>query len=378
MDPLAETVLQFGTGKFLRAFADLFIDQANKAGRAVGRLVVVQSTGDSRANLINRQDGRYHVLIRGLANGEIVDRVEEVESISRALVAAEQWPDVLAVARSPQLRYLISNTAEVGYTLDAADQPSDAPPHSWPAKLLLILRERFAAGLPGVTILPCELFEDNADLLLQLVLRMAATWQQPQELSHWLQTACAWRNTLVDRIVASRPADHALSDRDALLTVTEPFAFWAIETRTGKAGLFEHPAITLAENIKPYFLRKVRILNAAHTALLSQALPRGFTTVREAVLDPQIAAWLNRLLFEEIVPVLEGRVEAPEAFARQTLERFRNPFLEHKLSDIGAYHQNKVAIRLQPTQAEFVDQFGRRPALLDEAVAWSASPQAPR
>src|SRR5580704_17497423 len=95
MDPLAETVLQFGTGKFLRAFADLFIDQANRAGQAVGRVVVVQSTGDSRANLINRQKGRYHVLIRGRADGRLIDQVEEVESISRALAAAGQWLEVL-------------------------------------------------------------------------------------------------------------------------------------------------------------------------------------------------------------------------------------------------------------------------------------------
>ena len=93
-------------------------------------------------------------------------------------------------------------------------------------------------------------------------------------------------------------------------------------------------------------------------------------TVREAVCDPDIAGWLNRLLFEEVVPTLEGRVEAPEAFARQVLERFRNPFLEHQFKDIAAYHDAKVKIRLVPTRAEFVDKFGRVPKLLDEAISW--------
>ncbi|HMC89570.1 MAG TPA: altronate dehydrogenase, partial [Gemmataceae bacterium] len=69
MSMLPETVLQFGSGKFLRAFADLFIDLANKEDQAVGRVVVVQSTGDSRASLLNQQGGRYHVLVRGLADG---------------------------------------------------------------------------------------------------------------------------------------------------------------------------------------------------------------------------------------------------------------------------------------------------------------------
>jgi tagaturonate reductase len=79
---------------------------------------------------------------------------------------------------------------------------------------------------------------------------------------------------------------------------------------------------------------------------------------------------LNRLLFEEIVPTLDGRVEAPESFARQVLERFRNPFLEHQFRDIAAYHEAKVTIRLAPTRAEFIEKFGRVPKLLEEAISW--------
>ncbi len=113
----------------------------------------------------------------------------------------------------------------------------------------------------------------------------------------------------------------------------------------------------------------MRILNAAHTALVCQARPRGFHTVREAVEDHELGAWLNRLLFEEIVPALEGRVDGPETFARQTLERFRNPFLEHKLSDIALHHETKVKVRLVPTRDDFIARFHRRPAVLDALLA---------
>ncbi len=97
--------------------------------------------------------------------------------------------------------------------------------------------------------------------------------------------------------------------------------------------------------------------------MVHQARRRGIATVREAVDDPEIGKWLDRLLFDEIVPTLEGRVEAPEQFARQTLERFRNPFLEHKFTDIAVYHDAKVKIRLVPTRAEFIAKFGRTPPL---------------
>ncbi len=370
METLPETVLQFGSGKFLRGFADLFIHQANVEGQRVGRVVVVQTTGAERADRLSRQGGRYRVLVRGLSGGAVVDRVEESASISRALVASQRWPDVLAVARSPELRYLISNTAEAGYTLDPADRPTDAPPRSFPGKLLLILAERFRAGLPGAAVLPCELFEGNADLLRGLLLKLASEWGLPGGLKPWLEGGCTWHNALVDRIVCNpRPGDPRLAGDD-MAVEAEPYALWAIEAKGG-ARLLRNPAIRVTEDVKPFFLRKVRILNAAHTALCSQAVPRGIALVREALADAEIETWLKRLLFEEIVPVLEGRVEDPVAFAHQTLERFRNPFLDHQFSDILTYHEQKVRIRLVPTRDEFAAKFGRRPPLLSDAIAWS-------
>jgi tagaturonate reductase len=369
MNDLPETILQFGSGKFLRGFVDYFVHQANASGQGVGRVVVVQSTGDRRADLLNQQRGRYHVAVRGLLDGKRIDRVEEVNSVSRALIAAKQWDEVLHVAASPQLKYIVCNTAEAGYALDPQDSKDSRPPHSFPARLLRVLEARFRARQPAPTLLPCELFEGNADLLRGLILKLAGDWQLDGEFCRWVENSCSWHNALVDRIVCNPDAVLPGTEGDALLTVTEPFAFWAVEDRAGKGGLFQHPAILRAPDVRPYFLRKVRILNAAHTAMASKAHPRGVRTVLDAMNDADIGRWVERLLFEEIVPTLEGRVDGPETFARQTLERFRNPFLEHKIQDILAYHAEKVKIRLVPTRAEFVAKFGRNPPLLDEALA---------
>ena len=369
MDPLPETILQFGTGKFLRGFADLFLHQANQEGQAVGRVVAVQTTGEERARLLQAQGGRYHVVVRGLADGRLVERVEESASISRALMAGRQWDEVLAVARAPELRYVLSNTAEAGYNLDPQDRPGMAPPRSFPGKLLLALWGRFRAGRPGVDLLPCELFEHNADRLQRTVLDLAASWGLPEDLRRWLRAECRWHNALVDRIVTLQPVDDPRLAGDALSVVAEPYALWAIEVKEGAPGRFRHPAVLATPDVNPYFLRKVRILNAAHTAMAVKARARGLRTVLEAMNDREVSAWLERLLFEEVLPTLEGRVAGPEAFARQTLERFRNPFLAHKISDILTYHDERVKIRLVPTRDEFVAKFGRRPPLLDEAIA---------
>lgn len=363
-----ETILQFGTGRFLRAFADLFVQELNDSPTPIGRVAMIQSTGRDRAAAFQAQGGHYRVAIRGLGEGQTIDRTVEVRSVSRALAAEQDWPEVLRLARSPSLRLVVSNATEAGYALDPNDSPAASPPRSFPAKLLAVLRARFEAGLAGLTILPCELLEDNAARLRQLVEQQAAAWGLPDPLLHWLEGECQWTSTLVDRIVSAPRPDDPLAAKDLLYAVAEPFALWLIQARAPLGGLEAHPAVRCVQRLGPYHLRKVRILNAAHTALVAKAMPRGFQTVRQAVLDPEIGAWLGRLLLEEIVPVLEGRTENPEQFARQTLERFANPFLEHRLADIALHHEVKLQTRLVPTYREYVARFGRAPQLLGELV----------
>jgi tagaturonate reductase len=375
--PLPETILQFGAGRFLRAFADMFVHQANQEGQEVGRIVVVQSTGVDRAALLNRQGGQYHVLIRGLARGSVVDRMESVASISRALVANSQWHEVLALARSPHLRVVLSNTTEVGYALDPTDKVDSIPPLSFPAKLLMVLKERCEANLPGLAIVPCELREHNADCLQKLLLEQAAAWSLPQSFSQWLKKACSWHNTLVDRIVAGPPHDHPMSGSDSLLTVCEPYALWAIKFPDGQKPFAHHPNICWTQDVQPFFLRKVRLLNGAHTALVIKAGLDRFKTVKEAMSDAALSTWLERLLFDEIVPTIDERVEGAAHFARDVLERFRNPFLDHKLKDIAAYHEDKVKVRLVPTFEEYQAKFGKAPPLLAEVLKAPVSPQSP-
>lgn len=360
--------MQFGAGNFLRAFVDVFVDRANALGQGVGRVLVVQSTPGARAAQLNAQGGRYHVLTRGIEKGQEVDRVDEVASISRALVAAEQWEEVLAAARSPELRFVVSNTTEAGLVLEEKEPPLGAGvPWSFPAKLLDVLRARFEAGLAGLAILPCELVEENGQVLRGLVLEQARRWGLDAETARWVGEECRWCDTLVDRIVSGRPAEHPLLASDPLLTVAEPYALWAIAA-PGGLDFCEDAAIRVVDDVTPYALRKVRLLNGAHTALVCRALPEGKVMVRQALEDEKTRAWLERLLFEELLPPVEDRVEGGRAFAGAVLERFANPFLEHKLQDIALHHDTKVQTRLLPTYNEYLQTQGRQPPLLTEIL----------
>ena len=367
-DALNETVLQFGTGKFLRAFVDLFVHELNQKDAPVGRVVVVQSTGGDRARAFGDRDGRYHVALRGLRQGRPIDETIQVQSVGRALAADDDWTNVLEVGRGRALQAIVSNTTEAGYALDPREKSTDSPPRSFPGKLLSVLKARFEAAAPGVSILPCELLDRNAERLLDLVVQTARRWELSGDLIDWIRSECTWHNTLVDRIVSAPSPDDALAADDPLFAVAEPFALWLIEGRPRASALMNHPAIRQVDRLEPYHLRKVRILNGAHTALVAKAVPAGFQIVREAVLDGEIGSWLRTLLFEEIVPTLEGRTEDPRGFAREVLQRFANPFLDHRLADIALHHDVKIKTRLTPTYEEFLAKFGRAPRLLEEVL----------
>ena len=369
MSALPETILQFGAGRFLRAFVDRFVQNANDAGNEVGRVVIVQSTAGQRADRLNAQPDGFHVVVRGFSDGDVVERTEPVRSVSRALVAEGQWADVLTLARSPSLKFVVTNATEAGYAVDPADRLDSSPPRSLPAKLARVLWERFESRGAPVTLLPCELIEGNATNLLAIVQGIAREWSLPQSFIEWLARDCVWLNNLVDCIVTPGPTDHSLSESDKLLVSAEPFALWAIQRpATGDAKLFDHPAIQIVDDLTPYYLRKVRILNGLHTAMATKFRPAGFETVLQVVSDRAALRWLRALCFEEIVPTIAWRVEDAALFADQTFERFRNPFLAHRLADILMNHEAKVKVRLQPTFDEYLKLFGRPPRKLAEVL----------
>lgn len=362
-----ETILQFGTGRFLRAFVDRFVHEANVLGQNIGSVVIVQSTGTDAADQLNASRGIYHIAVRGLEGGKEVRR-DEVASISRALAASRDWDEILKIARSPELKFIVSNTTEKGYDLSPEDHVGSTPPASFPAKLLAVLKARCAAGQPAPTIIPCELRDNQADELRDIVAKLAESWKLPPAVIDYARDHCVWLNTLVDRIVVEGPKDHPLAGKDPLLVMAEPFAFFALQSKPGAQPFIEHPAIVRPPDVRPYFLRKVRILNAAHTALVTRARHRNHQTVIQAMRDPELAGWLETLLFEEIVPAVQDDVDGAELFARQTLERFRNPFLAHKIADILKNHEMKVQIRLAPSRDDFRRRFSREPQLLNEVL----------
>lgn len=364
-----ETVLQFGAGRFLRAFVDRFLQHVADAGRSAGKAVVVQSTAGSRADLLAQHPEGYQVLVRGMSGGELVDRVERVGTVSRALLADRDWAEVLQVAISPDLKTIVTNATEAGYALSGGEQLSATAAETMPGRLTQTLFARFVAMGAPLVILPCELIERNADKLKELVRTQAAQWSLGDEFAAWL-LECQWLNNLVDCIVTVPPPDHPLTAQDPLLVCVEPYALWAIEWKAPVAPFLTHPAIRYVTDLQPFYLRKVRILNGTHTAMASKFLPAGFKTVHEVLSNAEAIRWVRGLIFEEIVPTIASKVDDVAEFADATFDRLRNPFLNHRLSDIVMNHAAKVQVRLQPTYDEYVRLFGKPPRRISEVLDW--------
>lgn len=380
---LPEKVVQFGTGAFLRGFIDAYIDEANRRGQFGGRIVAVSSTegGGARDARLSEQDGLFTLVTRGVENGKIVQEQRVVASVSRALSARQQWASVLQCARSPRIEVVVSNTTEVGIALDEGDAFEASPPRSFPGKLTRFLYERaktFAfARSKGVVVVPCELIERNGEVLRGIVLELSRRWSLGQRFIEWIEQSVPFCDTLVDRIVPGAPSaedaatlEAALGYHDALLTTAEPYRLFAIQAdaavsqRLPFTGL---PGVVITDDVRPYRERKVRLLNGAHTIMVPAALLCGLETVGEAAKHEQIASFVRRAMFEEIVPT----VDAPGAstFAEEVLDRFANPFIQHSLWDIAFQASMKMRVRVVPSVVRHAELNGRVPSSLAFALA---------
>jgi len=380
-----ETVLQFGTGGFLRGFVDAFLDAALRDGLYGGRVVVVGSTGSGRTAALNAQDGLYTVRVQGLGDdGTPLQTTRVMGAVSRAISSQDDWNSVLDLATVPALDLVVSNTTEVGIRLDEDDRPDRNPPRSFPGKLTAFLHARAEAfdydEEAGLVILPCELVTDNGDRLHEIIHTLSEQWGYGPRFAAWLDDANHFCNTLVDRIVPGAPPDDVLADwqadlgyRDQLVIAAETYRLWAIEADPNNEALRDRLAwtdvddgIVLTDDIAPYRERKVRILNGTHTIAVPAAYLAGADTVHEATQDPLIGPFMRRVM-AEIAPTLDAPGAA--SFADAVWRRFSNPFIEHRLLDITFQATTKLGVRVVPTLQRYATRHEHVPPAISLGFA---------
>lgn len=376
-------VVQFGTGNFLRGFADWMVDILNEKTDFNGAVHLVQTKGQSVPVSFVEQDFLYHVWQRGISKGETIDQVRLVSCVAGINNPELDYSGFLDLAAQPELKYVISNATEAGVYFDLNDVDFAQCPKAFPGKLTAFLYSRFlhVAGdtKKGLVILPCELIANNGTTLREIVLSYADLWQLTPKFLTWLDTSCVFCNTLVDRIVPGFPKENVLElesktcFRDDWAVVAEPYHFWAIQGpdylkdvfQTEKTGL----EVDIVEDLAGFQTRKVRILNGAHTAIVALAYLSGFRTVRETVENTEMGKIIQTIVFDEIIPSMDLPKEELHGYAAAVFDRFRNPFIRHELISISLNSVSKFRVRVLPSILSYQEKTGSLPPNLMRSFA---------
>ncbi len=376
-------LIQFGEGNFLRGFVDWMVDVMNEKTPFNGNIKIIQPIPQGMADMINAQHGLYHVLLQGLQDGKTVQETRLITCVDSVINPYDDYKVYLELAANPDLKFIVSNTTEAGITFDPEDKSFIRLPVTFPGKLTSLLYQRFMKfdGEPdkGLVIIPCELIDKNGIQLKGCILQYAQLWQLSEDFIAWIHEANYFCNTLVDRIVPGFPKDDIdkiqkdLDYEDNLVVKAEPFHLWVIEGPEELEEIFPAAKANLkvkfVEDQSPYRTRKVRILNGAHTALVPVAYLYGLRTVREAVENPTVGAFIKETIFDEIIPTLDLPKEELEQFANDVLDRFMNPFIHHELISISLNSVSKFKVRVLPSLLAYHEKTGKWPMNLTHAFA---------
>jgi tagaturonate reductase len=290
-------------------------------------------------------------------------------------VAEQQWAEILQLAASPTIQVIASNVTEAGVTLESGDRPDMMPPRGFAARVAQMLYRRWQASRADVALVPCELLENNGRIVRDLVIRQSHEWKLETPFLSWLERSVHFANTLVDRIVVGTPAAaqleaewQALGYRDELLNCAEPFHLFAIEADPFVRRAFPvdraSSGVVYVDDLTPYRVRKLRLLNGPHTIVAALGVLLGLRTVRDAIEESQLGPFLATALRDELVPAVNLEfLDAAEnrRYAESVLERFRNPSIEHKLRAICLNASTKIGIRLFPSIRGYLGKYGRAP-----------------
>lgn len=381
-----ERILQFGEGNFLRAFVECWIDKMNEKTGFNSKVVICQPTGHHSfvIDKLNEQEGLYTLILRGNENGTKVDDRRVISCVSKALRTYQEYDKVLAYAESEDIRFVVCNTTEAGIQYVPECQFTDVPAESYPGMLTQWLYRRYEkfgdVKGKGIVILACELIDNNGKELEKCVNLYADQWELGEGFKTWLAEECVFCSTLVDRIVPGYPrADAAaiceeLGYRDDLLDVGEVFGLWVIEGPEWlkKELPFEEAGlpVIICDDHKPYKQRKVRILNGAHTSMVLGAYLAGQDIVRNCMNDEVIRGFMNKTIYEEIIPTLTLPEDELKEFAASVTDRFNNPFVDHALMSISLNSTSKWKARVMPSLKGYIARTGRLPKCITASFAF--------
>ncbi len=376
-------ILQFGEGNFLRAFTDWIVNQMNKEIGFNAGIDVVQPLPNGMVDMLNDQDGLFHVYLKGIKDGKPITEFSMVDCINKGINPYTEFESYTKSILNPDLRFVFSNTTEAGISWDENDTLDMQPQNSFPGKVAALLYKRYKAFdgdmSKGLIFFACELIDRNGDILKKYVLQHAENWKLEDGFINWVNEACCFCSTLVDRIVPGFPKDEIkeiqqeLGYEDNLVVVGEYFHLWVIEAPkwvkeefpAEKAGL----EVKFVKDMKRFREQKVAVLNGTHTGSYAVSFLYGIDNVREAYESIEVGSFMKGMVYEEVLPTLEGSEKELKSFASKILERFSNPYIRHLWQSIALNAMSKWETRDLPSLLTFIEKHNMLPQKLVFSLA---------
>ncbi len=351
-----QKILLFGDGNFLRAFAGEYIENANEKSGNIKAYICQPRTNTKVIDALKEQNCKYDVIFRGRLGGKVIDERKTVTSFEGAIDTVGEYNKLTELFCDNDLQIVISNTTEAGICFNEKDRIENSPAVSFPAKMTALLYERYKSGVGDIVFLPVELIENNGSALKGCILKYVDLWGLEAEFKEYVKGKCYFCNTLVDRIVTG----HTEGDEDKCSVTCEPYRSWIIEADSYAKDTIPFDGIDYTDSIEIFRKRKVRILNGIHTMSVPAAYMAGFDIVRDVV---------NDKLFNDFIKCGTAEIEKTlpfscSDFTDSVIERFNNPFIDHKLLDIALNSVSKFRERCLYTLLDYIEIEKTIPAAL--------------
>ena len=386
VDALRPGILHLGCGAFHRTHQAVFTQRAIEAeGGAVPPPWGIAATSLQRPAMrdaLRPQDGLYTVLERG-PDGL---RAEVVGTLREVGFAPAEMPELLSRFADPAIRVVTLTVTSSAYCLDpltnrlCPDHPEiqrdlhAATPRGAMGVLVGGLAAARAAGGPPPVVLSCDNLPGNGHALRQAAIDFAAL--SDDRLASWIGHAVQFPNSMVDRITpATTELDRAdaaaiLGLTDAAPVAAEPFRQWVIEDFDGPRPRWDAAGAEFVPDVAPWEASKLRLLNGTHMAIAYLGALAGLHTVAEVVAEPVFAEYALRFMLREQKPTLPPSRHDIDAYARQLLQRWRNPGIAHELGRVGRNGSDKLQPRLLASLQENLQAGRPAPCTLLAIAAW--------
>jgi mannitol 2-dehydrogenase len=363
-------IVHFGLGNFHRAHQAMYLDSLMNRGHALDWGICgvgVMPFDERMRDVLTSQSGLYTLVLKH-ADGVLEPRI--IGSIHEYLYAPDDPEAVIAKLADPATKIVSLTITEGGYNIDrvtgefdleasgiAADI-SGVVPHTVFGLVTEGLRRRRDAGTPPFTVMSCDNIQGNGDTARRSFSAFAEA--RDAELASWIEEHVAFPNSMVDRITpVTTDADRAMvldefGVDDAWPVVCEPFTQWVLEDKfTLGRPPYEEVGVQIVDDVEPYELMKLRLLNASHQAMAYYGYLMGLTFAHEAATNPLIHELLRRFMDEEgtpTVPPVPG-IDLDD-YKATLLERFGNPEIRDTLARLCQDTSDRIPKWLVPIVRE--------------------------